>query len=515
MTTTFLAKPVRALAAPGTVWLLILGYIVVVFAMRVLVLPAASQDDAEQLVFAQTLAGGYNPSQPPLYTWLIWASTQIFGVTILAVGLVKYACLGLVYVFLYLAAREVFRGADEDRVLAALAGLSPLALYYVAFDALFNYSNTILLAAACAATLFALFRLKRTGSFAAYAGFGLAVGVGLMSKYGYGVFIAALVLAALVTPSFRARLWNLRIVLSLAIAIAVCLPHLIWLAGGGANLAAAFQARLSGVGEGGYFNRVGLGLVKLGNAVISFLFPLFIVWLVLFPRAWRRLPEVPQDLVDDKRCLEIFFAAALVIIAAGVLIFGITRVRNHYMFILLAAPLYAFIRIKVADAPALARPLFALFLGVATLVFVIGVPVRFNWAPGISNKAYFNVPYADLARQVRGAGFKDGTIVADFRRYQLGGNIRLQFPRSRVLSTKYPYYVPPERSTTGQCLLVWDAGKQPALPDALRSFARTALGAEPAASDGVHYAEANFLRSRTRRFKLGYVLVTGKTGTCR
>ena len=414
MTTTFLARPLRALAAPGTVWLLILGYIAVVFAIRVLVLPAASQDDAEQLIFAQTLAGGYNPSQPPLYTWLIWASTQIFGVTILAVALVKFACLGLVYVFLYLAGREVFRDADEDLILAALVGLSPLALYYVAFDALFNYSNTVLLAAACSATLFALLRLKRTGGLAAYAGFGLAVGVGLMSKYSYGVFVAALILAALATEAFRARLWDRRVVLSLAIAVAVCLPHLIWLAGGGADLAAAFQARLSGVGEGGYFARVGLGLVKLGNAVISFLFPLFIVWLVLFPRAWRRLPAVPPDLTDDKRCLEIFFAAALLIIAAGVLIFGITRVRNHYMFILLAAPLYAFIRIKASNASVLSRQLFTSFLVVATLVFVIGVPVRFNWAPQISSKAYFNLPYADLARQMRAAGFTGGTIVAGF-----------------------------------------------------------------------------------------------------
>ena len=524
MTRSLLAGTGRALAAPATVWLLLLAYIALVFAVRVLLLPAASQDDAEQLVFAQTLAGGYNPSQPPLYTWLVRLSEGIFGPTILAVAAVKFACLGLIYVFLYLTAREVFGNRPGDRLDAALAGLSPLALYYVAFDALFNYSNTMVMAAACAGTLYALVRVEKSGSTLAYGGLGLAVGLGLMSKYGYGVFIAALIVACLAEPAFRARLLSVRLLLSLAVAVLVCLPHLIWLVGGGVDLAGALEARLSGVDEGGYLVRVGTGLVKLGNAVISFLFPLFIVWLVLFPRAWRRLPDVPPGSAKYKRLFEVFFIAAVALIAAGIVIFGITRVRNHYMFILLAAPIYFFIRVRAAGVGDLPRQIFAVFLGVATVAFVTIVFARFLSGPQLSKKPYFNVPYAALAQQIRAGGFTRGTIVAGFRRYQIGGNFRVHFPGSRVLSTKYPYYVPPTPASSsrvspgkpaGQCLLVWDASYGAAVPPSLRDYARKTLGVEPGTWDRPRIVEAPFLRSKTRRLKLGTLLVTGKTGRCR
>ncbi len=46
----------------------------------------------------------------------------------------------------------------------ALAALSPLGLYYVAWDAVLNHSNTVLMAAAIAATVYALARVAKGGA---------------------------------------------------------------------------------------------------------------------------------------------------------------------------------------------------------------------------------------------------------------------------------------------------------------------------------------------------------------
>ena len=133
----------------------------------------------------------------------------------------------------------------------------------------------------------------------------------------------------------------------------------------------------------------------------------------------------------------------------------------------------------------------------------------------ILKNAYFNVPYTPLAQQIRAGGFTGGTIIIDFRRYQIGGNLRIKFPDSRVISTKFPYYVPPPRQPGGQCLLIWNAAEHMALPENLRAYAQQKFGVEPGANDRTRVVEAFFLHSNTRRFKLGILLVTGKPGRCR
>ncbi len=99
-------------------------YMLWLFAFRGFLFPAASGDDAEQLLFSQSFAWGYDLRNPPLYTWLVIASQQIFGVTIHSVAFVKFTAMFLMYFFLRHGALSVL---GEGR-LASVAALSPLAL---------------------------------------------------------------------------------------------------------------------------------------------------------------------------------------------------------------------------------------------------------------------------------------------------------------------------------------------------------------------------------------------------
>ena len=53
-------------------------------------LPAdlATRDDADQFVFAQRLALGYH-EQPPIYSWLVWATFQLAGPSLIAYAAMK------------------------------------------------------------------------------------------------------------------------------------------------------------------------------------------------------------------------------------------------------------------------------------------------------------------------------------------------------------------------------------------------------------------------------------------
>ena len=74
---------------------------------------------------------------------------------------------------------------------AVVAALAPLAMYYVAWDAVLNYSNTVLLLPACTATFYCRLRLQRDPRLRWYCAFGLALGIGVMSKDNYLIVAAA------------------------------------------------------------------------------------------------------------------------------------------------------------------------------------------------------------------------------------------------------------------------------------------------------------------------------------
>jgi len=484
----------------------------VMVCLRLAALPAASQDDAEQLLFAQAVAGGYSTSHPPLSTWLVVLVQGVLGPGVAAVAVVKFASLFALYAFLFLAGRQML----TDRRLAALAALSPVGLYYVGWDAILNYSNTVLMAAACAATFYALVRALRSGGALAFAGLGAAIGVGLLAKYGYALFVAALLLACLSQAHARARLVRPGALLAVAVAALVMLPHGLWLAGHWPEISAGIAARYEVDAGASYLSGAANGLLKLANAVVWFLFPLILVFPVFFAGAVRRIPTDDEDRAALRTLLARFFVIAVVLVAAGILVFGITTVRTHYMFILLLAPLYAFLRVDAHGAGMAARSGYAASLAVLALTAMIGIGIKGAADPAWCRKCYFHVPYPALAGEMRAAGFKRGTIVLHFHRYQMGGNLRTQFPAARVLSTKYPWFAPPRRTAeAGQCLLVWEveAGETP--PHSLVDFVEQRLAIAVRPDTVPRFAEANLIGSSEHPFRIGYLLLAGGPGECR
>ena len=488
-------------------------YVLVAFALRLILFPAGSQDDSEQLLLSQTLAGGYNPAQPPLYTWLVYGAQHIFGISLAAVLVVKYTALGLLYFCLYRAARLVL---DETR-LAAYAALAPLAMYYVAWDALLNYSNTVLMAALCAATFWAVLALDRRPTIGAYLGLGAAVGVGFLSKYGFGVFAGALFATALADPVLRRRLADRRLLISAVVALVIMSPHLLWIAEGTRDVVAALQGRLTSAVPQSYWQTVGHGLLKLLNGIVSFPFPVYLLLPALFPGACRRIDWTEPTALRHKRLFEHFAAAGLAIMVIGVVGFGVSQLRPHYLFIFLPLPIWFFLRVREArrardGAGSRGMIWYPRAAAVLALLAFGGLGIKFAAEPQWCKRCYFHMPYAALAQQMRAAGFARGTLIENFDRIQYAGNFRPYFPDSRILSTKYPYYRP-TAGRSGPCLLIWDPAYSEAMPDGLKKFAAEAAGIAPGTPYQVGAVEAPLVSGAGSIARLRYALVTG--GACR
>ncbi len=500
MLRTLMARNLALLTTPSRLWLVLLIYFGVLFMLRLVFILPGSQDDSEQLIVAQYLAGGYTRSQPPLYTWLVIAAQTVFGPSVLSVVLVKYSCLFATFAFMYLGARR----ALADQRLAALAAVSLVAVYYIGWEPVFNLSNTPLWAAAMTATFHALMCVRDERSWLAYGYLGLAIGVGMLSKYGYLVFLGGLAVACLVEPTTRKTLADRRFVLTLAVAALVVLPHAVWLASGAADLVTTMHGRLTVDSEWSYWTGVGNGLAKVANAVISFFIPLYLLLLVLFPDAWRRKLKEPHPI---RKLLAVSALAALAIVLVGIFGFGVTTFRTNYAAVFLPMVIYCFLRIEAVGTTARTVGRFALALSVLALVVVVGVPMRALTEPQYCRKCYFNMPYPALAAQMRAAGFERGMIVTHFHGIQIGGNLKAQFPDSRVVSTKYPFAIPPPIAGAQQCLLVWDTSAGEETPDDLKRFAREVVGLRIPEEVDTRYAAALLRFSSSRTARLGYVLL--------
>src|SRR3954447_13371695 len=76
---------------PHGFWAGLAGYLVLHFLLRLWASPNIGTDEVEQALFAQSWAWGYNPRQPPLFTWLLLGAYALFGAGIVAHLALKYA----------------------------------------------------------------------------------------------------------------------------------------------------------------------------------------------------------------------------------------------------------------------------------------------------------------------------------------------------------------------------------------------------------------------------------------
>lgn len=509
--TRALAANGRFVTAPRGFHLFTFAVIATLFALRTFLFPGIGGDDGEQLVFAQFLAGGYQLRNPPLYTWLVIATQSVLGPSFAATLAVKFVLLWLVYVLLWRVARTML----DDPRLAAVAALSPFALYYVAWDAIHGYSHSILVTVAYTLTLWTVLRLDQKGDVGSYALLGLAVGLGFLAKYAYGIFAGAALIACACDAGLRRRLLHPRVLVTLAVAVLVTLPHLLWVIEQPSPL---FPPAPGGTRS--YLTTVAAGLGHAGIAFAGFLSPLWILWLLFFPRAFSRLSAVSAlDPVRRwQRFLGVLFLALAALTAVVIVVLATDQVRTHYMFVLTLFPLYFFARVRAAGVEDKAGLRFTAALTALAVVTVVGVVVKYVAEPLRCRGCQHHLPYADFARALKTAGFTQGTIVAHWHPHPLAGNFRAHFATVRVVDAKHPTVRPPLRSDSGQCLLVWTPKPMPTGDDANRSaaidIANAHLATQIAPDTPARVIAAPLAMGRGRMARLGYILLSGR-GDCR
>lgn len=442
-------------------------------------------DEAEQLIVAQQWRLGYG-SQPPLYNWLQKSLFSMIGVNVFALSLLKNTSLFAAYTFTYFAAREILSKPS----LAALAAASMLFIPQLAWESQRDQSHLVLATTCGAATLFTFVRLLKTNSTKWYALFGVAMAAGLLAKYNYLILPASLIGACLITPGFRRAILTWKILVTLAICIAVSSPHLIW----------ALQNKAAVASQSHKFLITGAlapssafaGILQVLKAFSGMLIaPL----LIYSPLLLKRTKSNDPFLSLLTKTFLVGFALVLIVVIAT----HVTYLRDRWIQpLIFVLPILLVGLVRDQLTPKSAKTLFAISAAVA-LIVLTAINFTVIGANALKRSHNLNIPYPALGAQLRAAGFENGTIIANG--FMLGGNLKNQFRQSHVIVPELHEPNPATRPT----LIIWSARLDDSPDDFLTYAARVLTLDNSKLSPS--YLEIPCQNGRRKSEKFGYILL--------
>jgi len=506
------------LANPSLVIALIAVYLLGHFVLRLILSPTLGLDDAEQILFAQHWAFGYRFRQPPLFTWLLLPVIELVGPGVLAISIVRYALLGVTYVFLYLTARLCL----HDQRMAGLSVLSFALIYVFAYYAHHDLTHTTALGAMIALTFYVTASLARNPTWTAYLIAGAVLGLGMLAKWNFALLAIGLLVTCLLMRDVHHLVFNKKILGTLAVMAVVLTPTALWMFAHDQSVGSVSNTILSAEAD---MDRLALWIEGGGallRSILLFPLPYLPLFLLLFAQSLRAaattsVPAIPATLPPT------FFSILMVVVLALHLplipLFGAVNFTERWLHpALMAMPIALF---ALAERGRPEPRSVASYLTIIAIVVAVAAGARlYRYAEGAEDcgRCREFAPFAELADGLRAAGFSRGTIIADGM--HIGGNLKMLFTESRVIDPAFPPALWPhagDHEVTGTCLLVWqDEGDR---PDARRAFLKDYavehldLPSTAAAQSG--HLDAPLLGSSNRRYALGFELYQENTGGCR
>ncbi len=178
-------------------------------------------DEAYYYNWAKHLDWGYY-SKPPVLSWLIRLSTEIFGPSVFGIKAGALFVYPLTTWFVYLIARELY-----DKRSALWAALIFFTLPSVWVSSLIISTDVVLLLF-WAMGLFFFIKALKTQKLLYWIASGVAGGLGLLSKYNFIFFLAAALLYLIIVPAYRRYLKSAELYIAMGIAFMIFLPNLWW-----------------------------------------------------------------------------------------------------------------------------------------------------------------------------------------------------------------------------------------------------------------------------------------------
>ncbi|MEM7043069.1 MAG: glycosyltransferase family 39 protein, partial [Pseudomonadota bacterium] len=395
------AKAFSWLAEPRIILALIGLYVLGHFVLRLALSPTLGIDDAEQMLFAQHWAFGYRFRQPPLFTWLLLPVIEVFGPSIVAISLVRYALLAITFVFLYLTARLCL----HDQRMAGLAALSLTLIYVFAYYAHHDLTHTTALGAMIVLLLYVTARLAKNPTWSAYAAAGLVIGLGMLAKWNFAMLAIGLPLTCLALPAYRHLVLTPKIAFTIAIAATVVAPTALWMLSHDQSVQALSSDILTKDGAAAAGTSWLAGAGALSRSILLFPLPFLPIFLTIFGRSLLARQHVPTT--DFRPALTPAFFACLMLVVLGlhaflIPLFGAVSFTERWLHpALMALPIYLF-ALAERGSPT-TRQVTVFLASIAILVAVATTARLYRYMEGVDDcgRCREFAPFAEFAEGLR------------------------------------------------------------------------------------------------------------------
>lgn len=187
---------------------------------------AMELEDAEQAYYSQWLRWGYD-DQPPLYTWIQYLINQAIGVSKISFSLLRSVIFSGILIALYQFSKSILKNRTKSELTVFCLVLIPVFI-----DLTFRrLSHTALLTLLVILSYQTIYRLLQQRNFWNYLVLGFLIGVGILSKYNYFLFLGAVFMTVFVDKQLREVFLNKYILISILVCAILVTPHFYWLLG--------------------------------------------------------------------------------------------------------------------------------------------------------------------------------------------------------------------------------------------------------------------------------------------
>lgn len=452
--------------APSILWVFGIYYILQII-VRIALPNGLRIDEAQQVFFSQWLVAGYN-AQPPLYNWLQQLTFAIVGDYLVGLAVLKSVVLFAILATYYLLARMVLKNAS----FAVLATIGLFVIPQMFWQAQRDLTHTTATMLLLNLLLIAALQVLRAPSLGHYIFLGAAVGLGMLTKYNFALFLPALAVAVWFHPEGRRRIFDWRLLAALVVAALIVLPHALWFL---ENIKAASSVTLARMGEeAAATSRVGqiaIGLFNLAEITVLMAAPVLLLFVLAFAKAdlgpWRTSSVA-------SRFFGSFLATILLVLIVMIFATTFTTFRDRWMLPLLQmVPIYLALKLedRGIDPQEPLRRLMSPILAIIALL-----PLA-TFAAGYVSASHYQQPYAAFQSEFRTReGIEPALIVTTD--WLVAGNAKLQWPDVPVMSSQFPDLKPAGNGTErGPVLLLW-RGKDARPPSPLVNWVKKTLGPE-------------------------------------
>lgn len=423
-------------------------YFLLLIVIRVSQPGGLALDEAEQVYNAQRLLIGYD-SQPPLYSWLQWLVFKMFGVNLLGLSALKNGLLFTLYLALFLLARPLVGSMGAAAASASLNLFPPIG-----WESQIDRTHSVLATTLAALALWAYFAVLRRPDMRRRALLGLLLGLGMLAKYNFSIFIAGMMAASLLVPEHRRIVWQRGAWITVLVAVLVVLPHGLWFIG---HLDSATADTLYKMGvtdrADGYFDRVARGLVELAQGIVTFAVLFALVFVVAARPFWKHA-RLQTD-IPAARFFLWLHVAALACVFALVLSGYLSNLKGRWLQPFLFALPLAILVLVPGAAKALVYRRLVIAAAIVAVLTLAALTVRPLVPPAVLGRTmHLHQPYPELAAEVAQRFPDVSLIVAQDPR--TAGNLRFHQPRfPTLLLNDMPAKQP---LTKGRILIVMRAG---------------------------------------------------------